>query len=208
MSLSASLTRTTVAANAQSHGSHPMDTQSSCLDRHMTRCCHGPIVCVRIPSAMWFFSCMKRLKSCVTSGSPNAGALVKSLFISLKAFSCSGPHSRGSLPDPTVAHTMVKQLQESLVSDLAESSSPEEFTDFFLGTWPRVLNRWFVSSHVPAPDALSQRQIQGTWPPVCRSEPFSMTPCTPWWRGEPVEHTILNHWLRGKRPPPPSCWQI
>ena len=60
-------------------------------------------LCVRIPSAVWFFSCMKRLKSHVTSSSPNARVLVKVLFISLKAFFCSGPHSRGSLPDPAVA---------------------------------------------------------------------------------------------------------
>ena len=130
ISLSASLTRTTVAANAQRHGSHPVATQSSCLDRHMTRRCHGPTVCMKTPSAVWFFSCTKKLKSHVTPGSPNAGALVKSLFISLKAF------SRGSLPDPAVACTMLKQFQESLVSDPAESSSPEELTDFFLGTWP------------------------------------------------------------------------
>ena len=103
VSLSASLTKTTVAANAQRHGGHPVATGSRRLDRCVTRHCHGPTVSVRTPSAVQFLSCTKRLKSRVTSGSPNAGALVKSLFISLKAFSRSGPHSRGSLPDPAVA---------------------------------------------------------------------------------------------------------
>ena len=82
------------------------------------------------PKCSVIFLCTKRLKSHITSSSSNAGAVVKSPFISLKAF------SRGSLPDPAVACTMLKQFQESLVSDPAESSSPEELTDFFLGTWP------------------------------------------------------------------------
>ena len=103
VSLSASLTKTTVAANAQRHGGHPVATGSRRLDRCVTRHCHDPTVSVRTPSAVQFLSCTKRLKSRVTSGSPNAGALVKSLFISSKAFSCSGLHSRGSLSDPAVA---------------------------------------------------------------------------------------------------------
>ena len=51
------------------------------------------------PQCSVIFLCMKRLKSHKISSISNAGALVKSLFISLKAFSCLGPHSRGSLPD-------------------------------------------------------------------------------------------------------------
>ena len=92
-----------MAANAWRHGGNPAITGSSHLDRYATGHCRGPVVCVRTPSAVGFFSCTKRLKSFVTSGSPNAGALVKSLFISSKAFSCSGLHSRGSLSDPAVA---------------------------------------------------------------------------------------------------------
>ena len=87
VSLSASLTRNTVAANAQRHGSHPAATGSSCLDRHATGRCHGPALCVRTPSAV-IFLCMKSLKSHVISSSPNARALVNGLFISLKAFFC------------------------------------------------------------------------------------------------------------------------
>ena len=55
------------------------------------------------PQCSVIFSCTKRLKPCVTSGSPNPGALVKTIFILLKAFSCSGPHSKGSISDPAVA---------------------------------------------------------------------------------------------------------
>ena len=80
-----------------------MTTGSSRLDRYATGRLHGPSACVRTLCAVRVFSCTKRLKSLVTSGSPNAGALVKSLFISSKAFSYSGPHSRGSLSDPAVA---------------------------------------------------------------------------------------------------------
>ena len=98
--LSGSLTKTTEAANAWRHGSHAV---SSCLDRFETSSCHGPTVCVRTPSVVWLFSYTQRLKSRVTSGSPNAGALVKNLFTYLKAFSCSGPHTRGFLPDPPVS---------------------------------------------------------------------------------------------------------
>ena len=116
VSLSASLTKTTVAANAWRHGGNPAIAGSSHLDRYATGHCHGPIVCVRTPSAAGFFSCTKRLKSLVTSSSPNAGALVKSLFISSKAFSYSGLHSRGSLSDPAVALNKAWQFQRKPVS--------------------------------------------------------------------------------------------
>ena len=52
VSLSASLTKTAVAANAWKHGSHPMATGSSHLDSYMTRRCSGPTVCVRTLSAL------------------------------------------------------------------------------------------------------------------------------------------------------------
>ena len=94
-SLSTSLIKTTVAANARRHGGHPAATGSRHLDRYVTGHCHGPTVYVRIPSAVrFFFSCTKKLKSRVTSGSPNVGTLVKSLFISLRPFPIQVPTPR------------------------------------------------------------------------------------------------------------------
>ena len=49
VSLSASLTKSTVAANAWRRGGHPAATGSSRLDRYTTGHCHGPVVCVRSP---------------------------------------------------------------------------------------------------------------------------------------------------------------
>jgi hypothetical protein len=48
-----------------------------------------------------------RLNGYVKSGSPSAGVLVNSLFISWKAFSWSGPQFGGYFPEPAVAHKVV-----------------------------------------------------------------------------------------------------
>ena len=133
VSLSASLTKTTVAANAWRHGGNPAITGSSHLDRYATGHCCGPVVCVRTPSAVGFFSCTKRLKSFVTSGSPNAGALVKSLFISSKAFFCLGPHSRGSLPDPAVALNKGLAISEKPSIQIRQNpAAPRNSRTYFL----------------------------------------------------------------------------
>ena len=49
VSLSASLTKTKMAANTQRHGGHPAAPGYNRLDRYATGRCHGPIVCVRTP---------------------------------------------------------------------------------------------------------------------------------------------------------------
>lgn len=79
---------------------------------------------------------MKGLKSHVTSSSSNAGALVKSLFISLKAFSCLGSHSRGPYQTLLWFRAMVWQFQKNQVSRSGKTSSPKELKTF-LGAWPR-----------------------------------------------------------------------
>ena len=143
VSLSASLTKTTVAANAQKHGSHPVATGSSHLDSYTTRRCHGPTVYVRTLSAVWFFSCTKRLKSHVTSGSPNAGALVKSLYLLEGLFLFRSP-LQGALTRPCcVFKQRLGDFRETWYPDPAEFGSPEELTDFFLGVPPRY---WTDSS--------------------------------------------------------------
>ena len=102
VSLSASLTKTTVAGTAWRHGGHPRPLGPIVWTgmrpgAAMPSCLHED------PQCSGIFSRTKRFKSRVPPGSPNFGALVKSVFISLKAFSYSGPHSRGPLPDPAVA---------------------------------------------------------------------------------------------------------
>ena len=52
VSLSASLARITVAANARRRGSHPVATGSSGLDMYASGHCHGPAVYVRTLSAV------------------------------------------------------------------------------------------------------------------------------------------------------------
>ena len=105
VSLSASLTKTTVAATAWRHGGPPSPRP---LNPVFGQVCDRALpwphcLCEDPQCSVICFSCTKRLNSRVTSGSPNVGVLVKSVFISLKAFSSSAPHSRGSLPDPAVA---------------------------------------------------------------------------------------------------------
>lgn len=69
------------------------------------------------------------------SGGPSARALVGSLFISLKAFSCSGFHFRSSFPEPTVAlYRGLAILENPRILDLTEPGHPKEFSDFFLGS--------------------------------------------------------------------------
>ena len=97
-----------VAANALRHGSHPVATGSSFLDRYATGHCQGPMVCVRTPRVTFSFPCTKRLKGFSIFGRPRAGACPKVAFISRKAASASSVQTGGSRSSPT------KRLQRGL----------------------------------------------------------------------------------------------
>ena len=89
------------------------------------------------PKCSVIFLCTKRLKSHITSSSSNAGAVVKSPFISLKAFSCLGPHSRESLPDLAVVSYNGLAISEKLSIQIQQNPAAPRNSQTFLGDWPR-----------------------------------------------------------------------
>lgn len=79
----------------------------------------------------------KGLNSHVTSSSSNAGALVKSVFISLKAFSRLGSHSRGSLPDLAVVSCNGLAISEKPRIQIWQNLAAPRNSQTFLGACPR-----------------------------------------------------------------------
>ena len=89
------------------------------------------------PKCSVIFLCMKRLKSHVTSSSSNPVVVVKSLFISLKAFSCLDPHSRGSLPDLAVVSYNGLAISEKPNIQIRQNLAAPRNSQTFLGAWLR-----------------------------------------------------------------------
>ena len=138
VSLSASLTKTTVAASAWRHGGHPTATGSSRLDRYVTRHCHGPAVCVRTPNAVCDFSHVQR----GLSPASHLAALMLERWSRVsvspqRPFPVQVPIS-GVLTRPCFSFKQrLGNFRESRYLDRAASGNPKELMDFFLGVWLR-----------------------------------------------------------------------
>ena len=107
---------------------------------------------MRTLSAVWFCSCTKRVKPRVSSGSPNAGALLKSLNL-LEGLSLFRFPPQGLLTRPCCGYKQrLHYFRETWSPDQQNAAAPTHGLLSWFST--EVLNGWLLSSHVQVPNAL------------------------------------------------------